>query len=115
MTFLATLDEDAFRQFFSGSPIKRIGRNRFLRNVLLAMGNSNFVTFVPVVKQKLAEEDPVVRGAAVWTLSRLLSAQDFEALAIRALQTEVDPDVLDEWMQGGEEVAQRRAIEGFEA
>ena len=65
--FLLTLDDAAFRSFFSGSPVKRIGRSRFIRNVLIAAGNSGNPQFVERCKA-LAETDPSpeVRGMAAW-------------------------------------------------
>ncbi|MEO0498629.1 MAG: tRNA epoxyqueuosine(34) reductase QueG, partial [Pseudomonadota bacterium] len=70
---LATLDDRQFRAKFSGSPIKRIGRNRFVRNVLIAIGNSGEVSLAGSAQTLLDDEDPMVRGAAVWASSRLLS------------------------------------------
>jgi epoxyqueuosine reductase len=94
---LAALDDAAFRQLFSGSPIKRTGRDRFVRNVLIALGNSGDASLAPVAMQRLADPSPLVRGAAVWALERLLDAAAFAALRARALATEADPQVRDEW------------------
>lgn len=66
LAFLASLDDAAFRKHFSGSPIKRIGRNRFVRNVLIAIGNSADATLVEVAQLHLSDPDPVVRDAAQW-------------------------------------------------
>jgi epoxyqueuosine reductase len=68
---LAALDDAAFRSLFSKSPVKRIGQSRFLRNVLIAMGNSGDVALVPAAQATLADPDPLVRGAAIWALSQL--------------------------------------------
>ena len=68
---LATLDDTAFRQKFSGSPIKRIGRNRFLRNVLYAIGNSGMPTLLSVAQNCEGDPDPVVSDAARWTVQVL--------------------------------------------
>ena len=92
---LAQLDDPSFRALFSKSPVKRIGRARFLRNVLYALGNSGDAGVAPVAEGLLADPSPLVRGAAVWALSRLLSGEAFAGL--RATQTETDPDVLAEW------------------
>jgi epoxyqueuosine reductase len=92
---LATLDDPSFRTLFSKSPVKRIGRERFVRNVLYAVGNSGDITLAEVAEALLADPSALVRGAAVWGLGRLLSADAFEAL--RATQSESDPDVLEEW------------------
>ncbi|MCB2009804.1 MAG: tRNA epoxyqueuosine(34) reductase QueG [Geminicoccaceae bacterium] len=68
---LARLDDDAFRRLFSGSPVKRIGRARFLRNVMIAIGNSGDPTIIDSVRPHLDDPDPVLRGAAVWAWRRL--------------------------------------------
>jgi epoxyqueuosine reductase len=68
---LATLDEPAFRQRFAGTAIKRIGRDRFIRNVAYALGNSASPEAVPAVQQLLNDESPLVRDAACWAFSRL--------------------------------------------
>ncbi|AZO10480.1 MULTISPECIES: tRNA epoxyqueuosine(34) reductase QueG [unclassified Mesorhizobium] len=94
---LLKLDDPGFRAFFSGSPIKRIGRDRFIRNVLIAAGNSGDTSLTPAVQSLLEDGSPLVRGAAVWALSRLLSNRDFRDLATAVLQTEGDPAVRDEW------------------
>jgi epoxyqueuosine reductase len=69
---LATLDDAAFREKFSGSPIKRVGRNRFLRNVSYAMGNSSDARHVPRLQELAREEDPVLAEAAQWAIGRLI-------------------------------------------
>lgn len=68
---LAALDDTAFRAKFSGSPIKRIGRNRFVRNVLYAIGNSNDPTLVACARNLVDDPDPVVADAAVWAVAQL--------------------------------------------
>jgi len=68
---LVELDDAGFRGLFAGSPVKRIGRDRFLRNVLIAIGNSGDRGLVPAVVRRLDDAGAVVRGAAVWALSRL--------------------------------------------
>lgn len=68
---LAALDDPAFRTLFSGSPIKRIGRNRFVRNVLYAIGNSSDPSLRPVAEALVTDPDPVVAEAARWAVSRL--------------------------------------------
>jgi epoxyqueuosine reductase len=96
LSFLLGLDDAAFRAFFSGSPVKRIGRDRFVRNVLVATGNSGEAALAPACTALLADPSPLVRGAAVWALSRLLPARDFAALAARA-RDEADGTVTEEW------------------
>jgi len=90
---LAALDDAAFRTLFAKSPVKRIGRDRFVRNVLYAIGNSGAPELAGVAQARLDDASPLVRGAAVWALSRLLDAAAFEALR----GPETDPSVLDEW------------------
>jgi epoxyqueuosine reductase len=92
---LAAMDEAAFRENFSGNPVKRIGHARFLRNVLLAIGNSNDVSLAPLAKARLAHPSPLVRGMAVWALQRLLPPHEFATLA--AQTNEPDPEVQAEW------------------
>ncbi|MFW2828905.1 tRNA epoxyqueuosine(34) reductase QueG [Sphingomonas sp. ID0503] len=95
VTDLLALDDAAFRQVFSGSPIKRIGRDRMVRNALIVAGNSGDRRLVDQVVGLLDDADPVVRGAAVWALGRL----DVErALAEQAVRAD-DPDesVREEW------------------
>lgn len=68
---LAALDDAEFRARFSGSPIKRIGRGRFVRNVLYAIGNSGDQTLIPTAQAQADDEDPVVADAARWAVQRL--------------------------------------------
>jgi epoxyqueuosine reductase len=93
---LAGLDERAFRARFSGSPIKRIGRDRFLRNVLIAIGNSELPELAAVARNHLGDASPIVRGAAIWAL-RLLDPERATSLRDRALPFESDADVVAEW------------------
>jgi epoxyqueuosine reductase len=93
---LARLDDAAFRALFSKSAVKRIGRARFVRNVLIAIGNSEDATLAPEAERLLDDSSPLVRGAAVWALGRLDRARlDRRAAAWRA--AERDPDVAEEW------------------
>ena len=68
---LAALDDAGFRALFSGSPIKRIGRNRFVRNVLYAIGNSGDPALAPAARALLGDTDPAVADAARWALDEL--------------------------------------------
>jgi epoxyqueuosine reductase len=68
---LAGLDDTAFRAMFSGSPVKRIGRDRFVRNVLYAIGNSGLARLRPVAQGLTEDGDPAVRDAARWAVDRL--------------------------------------------
>ena len=94
---LAGLDDAAFRALFAKSPIKRIGRNRFLRNVLIAIGNAGDSTLLPSARVHLNNASPLVRGAAVWALSRLLPAAEFARLRAAHDAAETDADVHAEW------------------
>ncbi len=69
---LVALDDSEFRRFFSGSPVKRLGgRDRFVRNVLYAIGNSGDIALIPVVRQLVADSAAVVADAAQWALEML--------------------------------------------
>ena len=94
---LARLDDAAFRKMFSKSPVKRTGRNRFVRNVLIAIGNSGDATLASEAMRLLGDPSPLVRGAAVWALSRLLPAKRLAALATDQRARESEPLVADEW------------------
>jgi epoxyqueuosine reductase len=94
---LAALDDAAFRTLFSGSPIKRIGRDRFLRNVLIALGNSGGGDLFAVVRPHLDDPSALVRVAAVWALRRLIGPDAFRVLAEDALARETDAQVRAEW------------------
>jgi epoxyqueuosine reductase len=96
LTDLLALDDAVFRQLFAGSPIKRIGRDRMIRNCLIAAGNSGSPALIAAVRPHLDDPNPIVRGAAVWALGRL----DMEALAnerAARLAVEEDASVRDEW------------------
>ena len=94
---LAALDDAAFRALFSASPVKRIGRDRFVRNVLIAIGNSGDAALAPCAAARLDDASPLPRAAAVWALSRLLQPAAFAALRARHAPREADPDVAAEW------------------
>ncbi|MBY3387359.1 tRNA epoxyqueuosine(34) reductase QueG [Rhizobium laguerreae] len=100
IAFLLTLDDTAFRAFFSGSPVKRIGRDRFIRNVLIAAGNSGEKELIGPCRGLSEDPSPVVRGMAVWALSRLMEAGEFSAFAAQRAD-ERDDDVLNEWRLAG--------------
>ena len=93
----ARLDDAGFRRFFSGSPIKRIGRGRFVRNVLIAIGNSGDLQLGDEARRLVDDADPQVRGAAVWAFSRLDPDGAAEVAAERA-GGESDEEVRDEWL-----------------
>ncbi len=93
---LVALDDPGFRVLFSGSPIKRIGHARFLRNVLICIGNSEDPGLVPAVVARLEDPSPLVRGAAIWALRRL-DPQRAEARRLDLLAQESDKAVRQEW------------------
>lgn len=94
---LATLDDAGFRKRFAGTAIKRIGRDRFLRNVAYALGNSSSrENALPAIERLLDDSSPLVRGAAVWALSHV--APEHVAQRQRIAQ-EDDPDVRAEWRE----------------
>ncbi len=93
----AKLDDAAFRALFAGTPIKRTGRDRFLRNVLIGIGNSGNPALAVSAQPHLDDPNPLVRGAAVWAMSRLLKADVFAGLARRQVPTETDAAVREEW------------------
>ncbi len=94
---LARLDDASFRARFAGTPVKRTGRDRLVRNVLVAIGNSGDPALAPEALRLLDDPSPLVRGMAVWALSRLVPAAAIAALRSRRLATESDPDVRREW------------------
>ena len=94
---LAGLDDAAFRARFARSPVKRTGRDRFLRNVHYAIGNSGDPALVPAARARLEDASPLVRGAAVWALGRLLPRLEVLDLARDYADAETNPDVRAEW------------------
>ncbi|SDT29510.1 tRNA epoxyqueuosine(34) reductase QueG [Bradyrhizobium canariense] len=94
---LVRLDDAAFRALFAKSPVKRIGRNRFIRNVLIAIGNAHDSALAVEAKRLLDDDNPLVRGAAVWALSQLMEPEAFAALASDAIGVETDESVQEEW------------------
>lgn len=94
---LLDLTDLEFRARFAGTPVKRTGRNRFIRNVLIAVGNSKDANFLPQVRALLDDASPLVRGMAVWALARLAGAEEFNFEYDRRVADEDDADVLAEW------------------
>ena len=103
---LAALSDSDFRQFFAGSPIKRVGRDRFVRNVAIAIGNSGTGSdssggVLAEAAGKLLDDDaPLVRGAAIWALARLVNDQAFSRIRALHLPTEKNAQVCREWELG---------------
>ena len=94
---LARLDDAAFRARFAKSPIKRTGRDRFLRNVLVAIGNSGDAALAREAERLIGDPSALVRGTAVWALARLLPAAAITRLAQTHRPRESDPMVIEEW------------------
>jgi epoxyqueuosine reductase len=94
---LLALDEATFRAHFTASPIKRIGRGRFIRNVLIAAGNSGERSLSGAVARHLDDDDPVVRGTAVWAFARLAPRGDVDAALRKHHAGETDDGVKIEW------------------
>ena len=97
---LARLDDAAFRALFRASPIKRIGRDRFVRNVLIAIGNSGDRALAGEAERLIDDASALVRAAAVWALSKLIEDAQFAVLAARYAAAETDADVREEWRTG---------------
>ena len=94
---LLALDEAEFRIRFAGTPVRRSGYQRFIRNVLVACGNSDDAGLVPQITARLSDDSALVRGMAVWALSRLMRADEFAALCATFHGRETDAGVLAEW------------------
>jgi epoxyqueuosine reductase len=94
---LARLDDPTFRARFAGTPIKRTGRDRFIRNVLIAIGNSGDASLAEEAERLLDDTSPLVRAMAVWALGRLLPPDAMARHAAERLEQESDLDVREEW------------------
>ena len=94
---LARLDDAGFRELFAGTAIKRTGRDRFVRNVLIALGNSGEAAQAETAESRLGDASPLVRAMAVWALRRLADGESFERVRARHLPDEPDPAVRAEW------------------
>ncbi len=94
---LLALDDAAFRRRFAGTPVKRTGRDRVVRNALIAAGNSGDASLLPAVERLLADHSPLVRAMAAWALQRLAVPEAWSQARDRRLARESDPDVRAEW------------------
>ncbi len=94
---LAGLDDAGFRRVFAGTAIKRVGRDRFVRNALIGLGNAGDAALAPAAEARLGDASPLVRAMAVWALSRLLAEDRFATLREAHLPGEPDADVRAEW------------------
>lgn len=98
LAFMLGFDDAGFRAFFSGSPIKRIGRERFVRNLLIAAGNSDDRALLDPCMRLLEDASSIVRGMAVWALSQLMTSGEFSAFAANRAD-DSDDEVRAEWQQ----------------
>ena len=94
---LAALDDTEFRARFAGTPVKRTGRDRFVRNVVCAIGNSGDGVLAPAAEKLLEDGSPLVRGMAVWALRQLLDRAAFASLKSKYAAREGDAEVVEEW------------------
>ncbi len=98
---LVRLDDEGFRALFAKSAVKRIGRVRFVRNVLIAIGNSGVAALASEAERLLDDSAPLVRGAAIWALGQLDRAR-LGRQGTKRRAAETDPDVAAEWTAAGE-------------
>ncbi len=94
---LLVLSDESFRKYFAGSPVKRLGHVRFLRNVLIAAGNSNSPHLLPEIIATLKHPDAIVRGAAVWAIRQLANDEKVAQLSAQFKKEERNAQVLSEW------------------
>lgn len=94
---LLALDDATFRQRFAGTPVKRTGRNRIIRNALIAAGNSGDKSLLRLVTPLLADDSPLVRAMAIWSVKRLMSDAELAPLRAHYETSETDPEVAREW------------------
>jgi epoxyqueuosine reductase len=99
---LLQLDDQSFRTRFAGTPIKRTGRDRFTRNVLIAAGNSGDKSLLPQIRACLDDGSPLVRAMAVWALGRLCDSTEMASQRAIHLPRERDEAVLGEWRTSGD-------------
>jgi len=95
--FFLQFDEPMFRKFFSASPVKRIGRNRFIRNVLIAAGNSGNKELIDLIIDHIKDPDAIIRGAAVWAFRMLADDKRVAEQSEIFLGHETDDEVRNEW------------------
>lgn len=98
---LLKMDDTAFRTRFKGTPIKRTGRNRFLRNCLIAAGNSGDQTLKPQVVKLMQDkqESDLVRAAAIWAFSELATAPEWQQMQTIEMRAETNQDIKNEWLR----------------
>ncbi|TNE38542.1 MAG: tRNA epoxyqueuosine(34) reductase QueG, partial [Alphaproteobacteria bacterium] len=94
LRYLVTLDDAAFRELFKGSAVKRLGRNRFIRNVLIALGNEGKASSLPLIEPLLSDPSPIVRLAAVWALRQIADKEIYHRMRDDFVRKESDADVI---------------------
>jgi epoxyqueuosine reductase len=94
---LLAMDDAAFRNRFRGTPVKRTGWARFMRNVLIAAGNAADPSLAPAVASHLASSNGLVRAMAAWAAAQVMDRESFDAHARTRLAVETDQDVREEW------------------
>jgi epoxyqueuosine reductase len=97
LTELLALDDAGFRARFAGTPVKRTGRDRVVRNALIAAGNAGDRGLLPAVERLLGDPSPLVRAMAVWALHRLAAPEAWAAARNRCILREGDAEVRAEW------------------
>ena len=95
---LVQLDDAGFRKKFSGSPIKRLGHTRFIRNVLIAIGNSGDKNLIDAARRELTNPEPLIRGMAIWAFRSLVDEKTATGERVRLEPAETDKDVASEWI-----------------
>ncbi|HVA15213.1 MAG TPA: tRNA epoxyqueuosine(34) reductase QueG [Stellaceae bacterium] len=104
---LVALDDAGFRARFAGTPVKRTGRDRFIRNVLIAIGNSGDASLAPSAAARLDDPSPLVRAMAVWAAARLLGKAERARLGAARAAAERDPEVCAEWAKTSQDPQQK--------
>lgn len=97
LSVLLSFDDTEFRRFFSGSPVKRIGRDRFMRNCLIAAGNSNDTTLIPIIENHLMDPNPLIAGMSVWAIRQLIDQKAFKTLKNKYANIHLDKLIVAEW------------------
>ena len=94
---ILALDDAEFRLRFAGTPVKRTGRDRMVRNALIAAGNSGDTSLVPLIERLLDDASALVRAMAIWALRELLDDGAFQALRMKYAPRELDAEAAEEW------------------
>jgi len=95
LVYLSQLSIEEFRRVFKNSPVKRAKRKGFLRNVMVAMGNSGSEAFIPYIEEALKDDEPLIRAHAVWALWKLEGNESYDTLS-KHLNVETDNSVREE-------------------